>query len=207
MKLTPREKEMKHQYGIIYKNLKIKFPQIDGTTEDEPTGYTYVPSSNEDRKTIKHLRTIIQLIDLYRKDFPEDWKKYLSYTFRENTKDRAYQLLSEKDLSGFEFLIKAWWARKININININISSKKLEDIDGFISFDEHMKKVISNILYIKKEKNGWNDTIELLHIKKMGDKKDKLDLYFNYLVKKYNVNINDVNFIPEENFNFIGSY
>lgn len=200
MKITPREKEMREQYKIIYKNLKIKFPKTDELVRDEITGIVYLPSLSDQRKKIKHSRTIIKLINLYRKDFPMSWEK--TRIVRDEIKQRSYEMLSEKDICGFEMLIKAWWARKIRLDID----PKNLEEIDEFISFDEHMKKTILNILYIKKETNGW-EGIDLLHIKRMLDEKNKLDLYFDYLVKKYRVDINDPNFIPEKNLDFIASY
>lgn len=200
MKITPREKEMREQYKIIYKKLKIKFPKTDELVRDEITGIVYLPSLSDERKKIKHSRTIVKLINLYRKDFPMSWEK--TRIVRDEIKQRSYEMLSEKDICGFEMLIKAWWSRKIRLDID----PKNLEEIDEFISFDEHMKKTILNILYIKKETNGW-EGIDLLHIKRMLDEKNKLDLYFDYLVKKYRVDINDPNFIPEKNLDFIASY
>lgn len=200
MKLTQREKDMRHQYGIIYKNLNIKFPKVDYLIRDEITGIEYLPSLSSERKTIKHLRTIIQLINLYRKDFPMGWEQ--DCIVRDEMKQRSYELLLEKDLSGFEMLIKAWWARQLNLYID----PKHLEKIDSLISFDEYMKKAILNILYIKNNTNSW-ENIDLLHVKRMLNEKNKLDLYFDYLVKKYNVDINDPSFVPEKNLNFIGSY
>lgn len=129
-----------------------------------------------------------------------DWEK--DCIVRDEMKQRSYELLSEKDLSGFEMLIKAWWARQLNLYID----PKHLEKIDSLISFDEYMKKAILNILYIKNNTNSW-ENIDLLHVKRMLNEKNKLDLYFDYLVKKYNVDINDPSFVPEKNLNFIGSY
>lgn len=194
MKLT--KSEIKNQYKIIFNNQNIQFPKTSECIQDNITFWNYVPSHKDDRKLIKHLRTMMELIDLYRKDFPSDWRQYLYYDFREDTKNKARDLLKQKNMLGFELLIKAWWGREIHINF------KNPHDIYKLVSFDDYMRNVILNFLYLKNKKVSWNN---INHIKSMtGYKKieeHEWDLYFKNLIKKYNVNINDPKFRPKDDF------
>lgn len=191
MKLTANQIEI--EYLRIFN--QIELPKIYAKITDKITDKEYHAGTKNGVKYIKNIKAIVELINLYRKDFPTDWLKYLNYNFRESTKNNANELLNVKNISGFELLIKSWWGREIYL-----YCLKNYFDLYNLVSFDDYMKDIILNFLYLKNINIKWNHIQKITYLNNQ-IKEEEWDLMFENLVKKYKVDLTNPNFKPRNDF------
>lgn len=187
-----QEKQLKNHYKVIFKNQKEDIHEAIEERNGVIQIYYEVENSSNNIKQIRHIKTIIELIKIYRKDFPSGWENYANYMNEDKGKKReieAFKLLKNGNLCSLEEVIKSWWGRTIKIHTtNVN-------EIFDFLSFDDYMKKFIQQCLNFNNKYNE-NEYKNIGYIKniiiKSGISEYEWNVYIKKLAKKYKININD---------------
>jgi len=187
MKLT--KSHLDFQYKLIFAEQKVKFVK----KWDENNGFMYsyydVEPNEANRRRIKHVKSMIELINRYRLDLPGNWIQYVDLE-NEYKGSRIERRVLKKLKKGSEkylfILIKCWWARDIKLH------HMKADQIYNFMSFNEYMKKFIQTMLFFD-DKDVSDISRGISWIK-------RLNLDIKNIAQYYNINISN-DFKPDDQF------
>lgn len=187
MKLT--KLYLDFQYKLIFAEQKVKFVKKWGENNGFMYSYYDVEPNEANRRRIKHIKSMIELINRYRIDLPRNWIQYVDLE-NEYKGSRIETRVLKKLKKGSEkyliVLIKCWWARDIKLH------HMKADQIYSFMSFDEYMKKFIQSMLFFH-DKDVSNISKGMLWIK-------RLDLDIKNIAQYYNITIKN-DFKPDNEF------
>lgn len=177
MKLT--KLDLDSQYKLIFAEQRVKF--IEKMGEDNGRIYFYyeIEPNAVNRRRIKHIKTMIELINRYRPDFPINWVKYVDFENKyrgSSIETRVLKKINKGSKKYLFVLIKCWWAR------NIKLHHMKADQIYNLISFDEYLKKFIQSMLFFD-DKNVSNISNGMSWIKRLNLDIKNIAQYFNITI------------------------
>lgn len=184
MSLTHLQIEnLKLDYKRIYSTIKLPIPHDNNDyVIDSVMGYKFNYYNSKQAQNIKKKRTIVQLCDNYRKDFPLDWQLYIHVLNNEHLKNKARTIFKDgvingvknvqNHIIGLDMFIKCLWGH--------NVSFENVLCVDTNISYPDFCNQFYSSIyrdfLVKKSVKDMFWETYKLTS--------DSLTLFnaFNYL-------------------------